>query len=277
MTKSNANSRRTHNKNGKHTNRMTKRKVNANFVFINMNLKNRRNRKIKTYSTLQIDGCQVRFQLDTAADVNTIQRQYIRKEQVVGTTTKLVMWNGTKMKPLGETTLTATNPKTGTEHKVKFIVVKNKFTCLLRHTTSQDLDFVKINKENIIFAVEDQAGALGTAHLTIDPSVNPKILPCRNIPLALKPKVEKKLQSFTKRGILKVVDEPTDWVSQMTIVEKPNGELRICIDPRPLNSALKKEHYKLQTFDDVQPNLNNSKVFTKLDLKEAFWHIELDD
>ena len=39
--------------------------------------------------------------------------------------------------------------------------------------------------------------------------------------------------------IIEPADEPTDWVSELVIVEKPNGKLRIWIDPRPLNQAIK--------------------------------------
>ena len=63
----------------------------------------------------------------------------------------------------------------------------------------------------------------------------------------------------------------------MTVVRKPNGKLRLCIDPQPLNMALKREHYKLPTIGDVMPRLNKAKVFTKLDVKEAFWHVKLDE
>ena len=38
--------------------------------------------------------------------------------------------------------------------------------------------------------------------------------------------------------IIKPVDEPTDWVSGL-VIEKPNGKLQICLDPRPLNQAIR--------------------------------------
>ena len=34
--------------------------------------------------------------------------------------------------------------------------------------------------------------------------------------------------------------------------------------------------YKLPTLDDVLPKLKNAKIFSKLDIKEAYWHIRLD-
>ena len=63
----------------------------------------------------------------------------------------------------------------------------------------------------------------------------------------------------------------------MLIVMKSNGDPRICIDPQPLNEALMREHYRLPTLDDVTPMLHNAKVFSKLDLREAFWHVRLDE
>ena len=73
------------------------------------------------------------------------------------------------------------------------------------------------------------------------------------------------------------VSEPTKWVSQMATVRKANGKFRLCIDPQPLNVALMGEHYKLLTFHDVLPTLHNAKVFSKIDIKEAYWHVKLDE
>lgn len=63
----------------------------------------------------------------------------------------------------------------------------------------------------------------------------------------------------------------------MAVVQKPNGKLRIFLDPQPLNVALQREHFNLPTFDDVLPNLKNARLFSKLDVREAFWHVRLDE
>ena len=79
-----------------------------------------------------------------------------------------------------------------------------------------------------------------------------------------------------KIGVLAHAEEPTEWVSQMAVVKKPHGSLRICIDPQPLNEALQREHYRLPALNDVLPTLNNAKIISKLDVKHAFWHVQLD-
>ncbi|ELT87409.1 hypothetical protein CAPTEDRAFT_30497, partial [Capitella teleta] len=40
------------------------------------------------------------------------------------------------------------------------------------------------------------------------------------VPEALKPKVKDKLDSMEARGVIQKVEEPTDWISSMVVVEK---------------------------------------------------------
>lgn len=85
------------------------------------------------------------------------------------------------------------------------------------------------------------------------------------------------LKNLEDRGILIPITEPTPCVSQMTITRKVNGKLRLCIDPHALNMALMREHYRLHVLDDVVPQLSKVRTFTKLDVKETFWHVKLNE
>ena len=76
-------------------------------------------------------------------------------------------------------------------------------------------------------------------HIEVDPTVTPVINPPRTVPAALRDRVKEELDDMEKRGVARKVEEPTDWVNSMAIVEKPNGSLRICLDPRHLNKAIK--------------------------------------
>ena len=53
-----------------------------------------------------------------------------------------------------------------------------------------------------------------------------------------------------KKEVIKKIDEPTEWVSLLVIVQKKTGALRICLDPRDLNKAIKREHFKLPTREE---------------------------
>jgi len=62
--------------------------------------------------------------------------------------------------------------------------------------------------------------------------------------------------------MIRKVDTPTNWISALVVTTKKNGKVRLCIDPKPLNEALHRNHYPLPTIDDVLPLLSKARVFT---------------
>ena len=170
------------------------------------------------------------------------------------------------------------NPCTSVESEVKFVVVPNGFTNLLGLKTIQKLGFITINEECFISQLKaPQLGDLGEATLRIDENAQPRVLPCRKIPFAINDTVKKELDRLVEKDVLVPVTELPEWVSQMAVVHKPNGKLSICIDPQPLNAALKREYYRLPILDDVFHELKNAKIFSKRDVREAYWHVRLDE
>ena len=55
----------------------------------------------------------------------------------------------------------------------------------------------------------------------------------RRIPYATQPTLKKTLDVLKAQNIIADVDKPTEWVSNIVIVEKNNGSLRLCLDPKP--------------------------------------------
>ena len=62
----------------------------------------------------------------------------------------------------------------------------------------------------------------------------------------------------------------------MVIVAK-SGKIRICLDPRDLNKALKRPKYQMPTLEEILPRLAKAKVFSTLDAKDGFYQIGLDE
>ena len=117
----------------------------------------------------------------------------------------------------------------------------------------------------------------GQLHLQLDEAVPPVQLPARRLPIAVRDNVKAEIGRLVQEGVLAPVNEPTEWVSAMVVVKKANGSVRLCIDPKPLNKALKRNHYHLRTIDDVLPELAGKKYFSVVDVKSGFWHVELDE
>ena len=73
------------------------------------------------------------------------------------------------------------------------------------------------------------------------------------------------------------MNEPTEWVNSVVIVKKSNGDLRICLDPRSLNQAIRRQHYKIPTREEVMAQFAEATIFTKLDASKGFWQVQLDE
>lgn len=66
-------------------------------------------------------------------------------------------------------------------------------------------------------------------------------------------------------------------VNRLQIVEKPNGSLRLCIDPTYLNKAIVKEMYTIPTLEELVPKLSHKTYYSVFDIKDGFYHIQLNE
>ena len=94
----------------------------------------------------------------------------------------------------------------------------------------------------------------------------------------MKDDIKKELDEMEKLDIIKKVreGEPTQWVNSLVYRRKPNGRLRICLDPKDLNEAIKREHHVIPTLDILLPKLRDAKFFSILDAKSGYWNVKLE-
>ena len=115
----------------------------------------------------------------------------------------------------------------------------------------------------------------GENHIEVDSDIKPVQHAPRRVPVPLKARLKEKIAKMEKQGIIVRETEPTDWISSLVAVQKP-GKLRVCIDPRDLNRAIKRPKYPMPTVEEVLPKLAKAKVFTVLDAKDGFHQVKLD-
>ena len=222
------------------------------------------------YARMLVRQQPVQFQVDCGASANILPLKYAEGEELDSCSQTLVMWNGTKVTPVGSCALPVVNPKTNEKYKVRFLVVKEDLT-----PATQKMKLLTVHNENFINVVENAnddltanyAKGLGTlpgkVRLQVDPDCKPVILPARKVPVSVLEKFKEELQRLERLKVITPVDEPTEWVSQIVVAVKKSGELRVCIDPRPLNTVLKRERYQIPVIDDLLPDLTDARVFTK--------------
>ena len=113
-------------------------------------------------------------------------------------------------------------------------------------------------------------------HIEVDPNAAPVVCPARKVSVAIKDRLKAELDEMEKKGVIRKVDVPTDWVSSIVIVEKPGtGKLRICLDPKHLNQAIKREHCQLPTVEEIATRVSGVKVFSKLEARHGYWQIHV--
>ena len=93
----------------------------------------------------------------------------------------------------------------------------------------------------------------------------------------MKERLRQAIDANVKSGVLVKVDQPTDWVHNLVVVEKKNGSLRLCLDPRYLNDVIKREHYRIPTIREIASEFAGKSLFSTLDLKDGYWQVELDE
>ena len=115
--------------------------------------------------------------------------------------------------------------------------------------------------------------------LHIDQSVAPVSQPARRVPFPLRDRLAKEIQRLEDMGIIEDAIGPTPWVSPLVVFPKPKDPdiLRICVDMRRPNVAIRRDNHVTPTVDDFVHGLNGATVFSKLDLTSAYHQIELDE
>ena len=87
----------------------------------------------------------------------------------------------------------------------------------------------------------------------------------RHVPLPLRKKVKEELDTMEGEGVISKVSEPTAWCAGMVVVPKKSGNLRICVDLKPLNLSVVREVHPLPRVDETLAQLSGAKIFSKLD------------
>ena len=237
------------------------------------------------YTTLDIEGHSVKFKVDTGSQVNilpsSVYRQLNVRHKLAKPTTRLTSYSGEDLKVQGHTSLRSR------DRLIDFYIVETTQNPILGLQTSQELGIVKIvlnvDRTNCFFKrhfkLFQGLGCLKTPyHIKIDHSITPVVSPPRNQPAAIRERLKQTLDEMEATGVIRKVDEPTEWVNSLVVIEKPKSKkLRICLDPRPLNTAIYREHFQLPTLEDITTRLTGARVFSKLDANHGYWQIPLSE
>lgn len=175
-------------------------------------------------------------------------------------------------------TLNLTKPKTFEE----FIVVDEPGIPLLSFHTARRLGIIKIGADvNNVLDKSEKESFPKVPGLKVRFLVDRSVRPSRNssfrIPASLEKETCKQLEELERLGIVELARYDSPWMSRMDIVVKDKNKWRLVLDMRAVNKAIIRELHPFPTMKRYAKYLSGAKYFTKLDMKLAFHHIELDE
>lgn len=231
----------------------------------------------------------VSMKLDTGAQCNVLPLHIynqISDRPLKPSKSRLVSYSGHRLNTVGKVTLLVS-----TKNKyvpIEFEIVKDKSTPLFGLKACLELNLISrlfsLNCENASSEeilenyrdVFEGLGCLPTEYrIRLEKDAKPVINPPRKIPYALRNKVKNELDRLEKMRVIQKVTEPTEWVNSLVVVEKPNKDVRLCLDPRELNKSILREHFPMKTVEEVAAKVKNAKIYSVLDASNGYWQIKI--
>ncbi|GFO27048.1 retrovirus-related pol polyprotein from transposon 412 [Plakobranchus ocellatus] len=175
-----------------------------------------------------------------------------------------------------------------TSRIVSFVVVKTTEIPIIGWNTCQALGLLeavnKLQKEDITDEFSDVFSGLGKLQdhkvkLHIDETIQSVAQKYRRIPFHIRKQLDKHLDKEEEMGVIEKATGPTFWVSPLVIVPKPKNpdEIRVCVDMRAPNTAIRRERHSTPTLNELSTTLADAKYFSKLDLNQGYHQLELNE
>ena len=93
------------------------------------------------------------------------------------------------------------------------------------------------------------------------------------LPLTKRAVVDREIADMLDKGIIRPSHSP--WASPITLVPKPDGSVRFCVDYRKLNAVTVGDCHPLPHIQDIFDALQGSSIFSTIDLRSGYWQIPM--
>lgn len=169
----------------------------------------------------------------------------------------------------------------GKTFNIKFVIANFNCQNVLGKYTCEEIGVVKRVMSLSMNDYDDLFHGLGKLpgkyKIMLEKDASPTVCPVRKIPIGVRDKLLDSLNKMEEMGVIRKVTHPTPWVNAIVLAAKKDGDLRICLDPRPLNRVIRRSHYPLPTLMEIATKFEGARIFSKLDARSGFWMVEIDD
>lgn len=121
-----------------------------------------------------------------------------------------------------------------------------------------------------------EIGKCGISKMTIELKTDTPInLKPYRVPFAKRSIVSEIVNDLLTNGIIRPSESA--YASPVVLVEKKNGEHRLCVDYRCLNKVTIKKPYPMPVMEEQYAKLSGNKFYTTLDLRTGYHQVEIDE
>ena len=164
-----------------------------------------------------------------------------------------------------------------TDLEARWEILQSQFNAQLCDLRSEERQIlVPLLKEYAdIFSVDkNDIGLTDVVKHEIDTGMEkPIVCPYRRVPMALEDKVEKMIHELADKGIIQPSESA--WNAPLVIVPKKNGDIRLTVDYRKLNSITKRPIFPIPDTRHLLDALHGSAYFTTLDLSSGYYNVPM--
>ncbi|XP_058814309.1 uncharacterized protein LOC131678289 [Topomyia yanbarensis] len=162
----------------------------------------------------------------------------------------------------------------------EFFVVDQGRRSLLGRSTASEMRLLEVGPAVNSCESSDTTGSFPKVpgvkvRFSIDETIPPVRNAYFNVPAAYREAAKSRLTEMEARGIIEKVETAPNWISGMSAVAKGKNDFRLVVNMRAPNRAIKREYFRLPLVDEIKLKLQGSKYYSKLDLSNAFYHLEL--
>ena len=244
--------------------------------------------------SVAVEKCPVTMEVDTGAALSLVSEATFNKlwpdKRPSPSNVRLCSYSGEAISVIGSMDVTVEYK--GQVVQLPLIVVKGEGPSLCGRNWLQHLrlDWREIHRVqgNALRSVVEKHKALfqpglGTlkghkVKIAVDPEATPRFHKARPIPYAFKQKVEEELERLVEEGALEAV-EFADWAAPIVpVLKSDQTSIRICGDfKQTVNPVSKLDRYPIPKIEDLFSTLAGGKIFSKIDLSQAYQQLPLDE
>lgn len=248
-----------------------------------------------------VDDIPFKFELDTGAAVSSISENTFRRllpsKALQYTDLPLRTYTGERIYPKGYATVEIKYKNQ--QAKVNLYVIANNVDAIFGREWLQqfDVNMPKLNQlhdnfHSLRFELLQQlklefpdvflpgVGKIRNfkASLPLRKDANPIYKPARNIPFALRDKINTEIDRLENVGVISKIAH-SEWGTPIVPIIKPDQSVRLCADYKiTLNKLLFDDHYPIPNIEEILTStMMGGKYFSKIDIRQAYMHMPVTD